>query len=205
MRTAVRRRPRGVPVDHTSQGDRDEEAPDPGAALEALVENHRAFLRFLERRVESRETAEDLLQEAFGRAVTHVDTLREGESAVAWFYRILRNAVTDHYRRRAVGSRALERFATTLDEAVPPPEVADQICACISRLAATLKPDYADALRRVDVEGMAVKDYAARHGLTASNAGVRVHRARQALRSQVIASCGTCADHGCLDCSCGRP
>ncbi len=190
---------------HTSPEHRDDELPDPRASLDVLVENHRAFLAFLERRVESRETAEDLLQEAFGRAVTHVDRLRDGESAVAWFYRVLRNAVTDHYRRRAVASRALERFATSLDEAVPPPEVADQICACVARLAATLKPDYAEALRQIDVEGVAVKDYAAAHGLTASNAGVRVHRARHALRSQVIASCGTCADHGCLDCSCGRP
>jgi RNA polymerase sigma factor (sigma-70 family) len=179
--------------------------PDPKASLDTLVENHRAFLRFLERRVGSKETAEDLLQEAFGRAVTHLHTVRDGESAVAWFYRLLRNAVIDHYRRRAAQASALERFASELDEAVPPPEVAAEICACVARLAATLKPEYADALAQIDVQGLAVKDYAAQHGLTASNAGVRVFRARQALRSQVAASCGTCADHGCLDCSCGRP
>jgi len=50
---------------------------------------------------------------------------------------------------------------------------------------------------------MPVKDYAARAGLTASNAGVRVFRAREALRKQVARSCGTCADHGCFDCTCG--
>jgi RNA polymerase sigma factor (sigma-70 family) len=181
------------------------ELPDPSASLATLVENHRAFLRFLERRVGSKETAEDLLQEAFGRAITHLSTLRDGESAVAWFYRLLRNAVIDHYRRTAAAGSALERFAADLDESVPPPEVADQVCACVARLAATLKPEYADALNEIDVKGTPVKDYAATHGLTANNAGVRVFRARQALRSQVIASCGTCADHGCLDCSCGRP
>ncbi len=181
------------------------DAPDPGAALGTLVENHRAFLRFLEGRVGSKETAEDLLQEAFGRAVTHLNSLRDGESVVAWFYRLLRNAVIDHYRRQAAQARALERFGAELDEAIPPPDVADQICACVSRLAGTLKPEYADALAMVDVQGMSVKDYAGRLGLTPSSAGVRVFRARQALRSQVLASCGTCADHGCLDCSCGRP
>lgn len=182
------------------------EAPDPSASLGVLLENHRAFLGFLERRVGSRDTAEDLLQEAFGRAVTHLNTLRDGESAVAWFYRILRNAVTDHYRRRAAAGAALERFASEMgDASVPAPEVAEQICACVSRLAATLKPDYAEALRRIDVEGMAVKDFAVMAGITPGNAGVRVFRARQALRSQLIASCGTCAEHGCLDCSCGRP
>jgi RNA polymerase sigma-70 factor (ECF subfamily) len=181
------------------------ELPDPRASLEVLVENHRAFLRFLERRVASKETAEDLLQEAFGRAVTHLDTLRDGESAVAWFYRLLRNAVVDHYRRTAAAGSALERFAHELDPVVPPPEVAEQVCACVTRLAGTLRPDYADVLREVDVKDVAVKDYATAHGLTANNAAVRVFRARRALRSQVIASCGTCADHGCLDCSCGRP
>ena len=182
-----------------------EAAPDPRASLATLVENHRVFLRFLERRVGSRETAEDLLQEAFGRAITRVESLRDDESAVAWFYRLLRNAVIDHYRRRATAGSALERFAAELDEAVPPPEVADQVCGCVSRLAGTLKPEYADALEAIDVKGMPVKDYAAAHGITANNAGVRVFRARQALRSQVIASCGTCAEHGCLDCSCGKP
>lgn len=183
----------------------DLELPDPKASLEVLVENHRAFLRFLERRVGSKETAEDLLQDAFGRAVTHLTTLRDGESAVAWFYRLLRNAVIDHYRRRATRVAALESLAAELDETTPPPEIAGEICACVSRLAGTLKPEYADALRQIDVQGQAVKDYAVRHGLTAANAGVRVFRARKALRAQVLASCGTCADHGCLDCSCGRP
>ncbi len=88
---------------------------------------------------------------------------------------------------------------------MPPPEVDDEVCACVSRLARTLKPEYADALHEIDVRGVAVKDYAAAQGLTASNAGVRVFRARQALRSQVMASCGTCAEHGCMDCRCGKP
>ncbi len=183
----------------------DPDVPDPARSLATLVDNHRAFLRFLERRVGSRETAEDLLQDAFGRALTKLETLRDGESVVAWFYRLLRNAVIDHYRRQATRTAALATLAAELDEAVPPKEVAHEICACVTRLAETLKPEYGDALRQIDVGGVAVKDYAARQGLTASNAGVRVFRARQALRAQVVASCGTCADHGCLDCSCGRP
>ncbi len=183
----------------------DGDVPDPQTSLQTLVENHRAFLRFLERRVGSRETAEDLLQDAFGKAVTHLSALRADESLVAWFYRLLRNAVIDHYRRTATAGSALERFASELDDTVPPHDVADAICGCVSRLAETLKPEYADALRAIDVNGVAVKAYAETRGLTAGNAGVRVFRARQALRAQVLASCGTCADHGCLDCSCGRP
>jgi len=173
--------------------------------VRVLVDNHRAFLRFLERRVGTREAAEDILQEAFGRALERIDTVRDEESVVAWFYRLLRNAITDHYRRRSVADRALDRFARELDEAVPPAEVHDAICACVSALADTLKPEYSEALKRIEVQGVPVKAYAAEAGISPGNAGVRVFRAREALRKQVIRSCGTCAEHGCLDCSCGKP
>jgi RNA polymerase sigma-70 factor (ECF subfamily) len=78
------------------------------------------------------------------------------------------------------------------------------VCRCVGHLAETLKPDYAAAIRRVDVDGVAVQAFAAEAGITSNNASVRLHRAREALRAQVRAACGTCADHGCLDCTCGR-
>ena len=173
--------------------------------VQPLVENHRAFLRFLERRVGSREEAEDILQEAFGRSLEKLDGLGDGESIVRWFYRVLRNAAIDHYRRKAAAGRALEAFAGSLNAAVPPPEVQNEICGCVRTLAETLKPEYAAALQEIDVEGAAVKAFAEKHGISASNAGVRIFRAREALRKQVVRSCGTCAEHGCLDCTCGQP
>ena len=44
--------------------------------------------------------------------------------------------------------------------------------------------------------------FAASAGITPNNAGVRLHRARRALRRQTLAFCRACAEHGCLDCSC---
>jgi RNA polymerase sigma-70 factor (ECF subfamily) len=49
-----------------------------------------------------------------------------------------------------------------------------------------------------------VKAYAEQKGLSSSNAAVRVFRAREALKKRVIESCGTCAEHGCVDCTCKR-
>ena len=171
--------------------------------VEVLVENHRAFLRFLEKRVGGRAVAEDILQDAFAKSLDKVATLREDESAVAWFYRVLRNAVIDHHRRHAASDRALERFAGELADAEEPAkEMREEVCGCIVRLAGTLKPEYTEALDMIDVGGLSVKDFAELHGISATNAGVRVHRAREALRKQVAASCGTCAEHGCLNCSC---
>ncbi|MCC6997857.1 MAG: sigma-70 family RNA polymerase sigma factor [Deltaproteobacteria bacterium] len=169
-----------------------------------LVGNHRAFLAFLQRRVGDRALAEDLLQEAFARGIDKLDSLREGESAVAWFYRLLRNAVIDHYRRNASAQRGLAALATELEgQAEPGPELRDVVCRCVGELAGTLKAEYASAIRRIDVEGVAVKDYATEAGISRENAAVRVFRARDSLRKQVVRACGTCAEHGCLDCTCG--
>lgn len=179
------------------------EAASSAAVTEKLVGSHREFLRFLERKVGSRAVAEDILQEAFVKSVERADTLRDGESATAWFYRMLRNAVIDHHRRRGAAERALAQFAQELDnEAEPAAEMNATVCACVRALSATLKPEYAEALERIEVEGLSVQGYAAEIGIQPNNAAVRVHRARAALRERVKASCGTCADHGCLDCTC---
>ena len=177
----------------------------PPEVLQVLVDNHRRFLAFLERRVGSREAAEDILQDAFVRGLARAETVRDGEAIIPWFYRLLRNALVDHYRRRGAEDRALAYAAGMADEAVAGPDEAlrDEVCACVSELVETLKPKYAAAIRRVDLEGTTVAAFADELGITANNAAVRLHRAHQALRRQLILSCGTCATHGCLDCDCG--
>jgi RNA polymerase sigma-70 factor (ECF subfamily) len=189
-------------------------ADDDSAALaassevvQALVENHRKFLGFLERRVHSREVAEDILQDAFVRGLPRAGHLRDEESVVAWFYRSLRNALVDHYRKQGAEQRAFDRVALLSDDAAPPvdDELMDTVCACARVLVGTLKPEYAEAIRQVDLDGATVKSYAEAGGISANNASVRLHRAREALRRQVEKSCGTCAEHGCLDCHCTPP
>lgn len=171
---------------------------------DVLVANHREFLAFVERRVGDRALAEEIVQDAFVRSLERADEIRE--SAVGWFYRVLRNAIIDRARRAATQRTRLAAFAAELEAAAPADEaLRDVACRCVAALAETLRPDYADALRRIDVDGTPVKDYAVEAGITASNAGVRVFRARAALREQVARSCGTCATHGCLDCTCGEP
>lgn len=180
------------------------DAADRGAAATAvLLENHRAFLSFLQRKVGDRALAEDILQDAFVRTAGKVGDVPD-EALVPWFYTTLRHAVIDHWRKQGTALRGLESFARELEQtAEAPPDVVNEICACVSRLASDLKPEYAEALAAIDVAGVPVKDYASQHGLTPTNASVRVHRARKALRERLVKSCGTCAEHGCLDCSCG--
>jgi len=165
------------------------------------VDHHRQFLAFLQTRVESRAAAEDILQSAFVKGLQRGSELRDDEGAVAWFYRVLRNAVIDHYRHRASTERAKEAWGQEFVAQVTP-ELKDEICQCVSGLLETLKPEYRDALRIVDLDEGSLNDLAEQAGITSGNAAVRVHRAREALRKQVRVVCGSCAEHGCLDCHC---
>jgi RNA polymerase sigma factor (sigma-70 family) len=171
--------------------------------VEKLVASHRDFLAFVQRRVGDRALAEEIVQDALVRSLEHTGEIRE--SAVGWFYRVLRNAIIDRARRAASQQNRLASLANELEAAGADDELEDVVCRCVGTLAETLKPEYADALRKIDIDEMPVKDYAEQAGISASNAGVRVFRAREALRKQVARSCGTCATHGCLDCTCGGP
>jgi len=171
--------------------------------LPALLDQRRQFLRFLERRVSSPAIAEDILQNAYLRALEREGELRSGESGMAWFYRILRNAVIDFYRHRTVEDRALAQWAAELETTVEPDDLTREIvCKCIARVLPSLNPGYAQILRQVDLDEAPLTAYAATNAITLPNATVRIHRARQALKKALIATCGSCSKHGCLNCSC---
>ena len=129
---------------------------------------------------------------------------------------VLSSALLDNHRRflrfveSRVGDRALaedilqDAFVRELErERDRDADTDREICACVTRVAGTLKPEYADALQQIEIGGASLKAYAAERGLTPGNAGVRVHRARQALKARLTESCGLCAEHGCVDCTCG--
>ena len=173
------------------------------AAFDSLLDLRRRFLAFLQRRVDDRAIAEDILQAAYVRALESKGRLRADESAVAWFYRILRNAVIDHYRRRTTEGAALARWAQELESATAPePQLEETACQCIAGALDVIAPAYAEFLREVDLKEGTLAAYASAHGVTPGNAAVRAHRARAALRKQLIRCCGVCAEHGCVECKC---
>lgn len=173
------------------------------AAFDTLLDLRRRFLAFLERRVSDRALAEDILQAAYIRALEAKGRLRVDESAAAWFYRILRNAVIDHYRRRTAEGAALDRWVRDLEgTAAPEPQLEETVCQCIAGALEVIAPAYAELLREVDLKEGSLAGYAAAHAISPANAAVRAHRARTALRKQLIRCCGTCAEHGCIECRC---
>ena len=102
------------------------------------------FLIFLSSRVDP-ATAEDILQSAYIQAIEHGGQIRDDESTVAWFYRILRNAITDSYRRQSARTKAHESYAaeTPLSHE---PALEQTVCACVSDVIQDLKSEYRAAV-----------------------------------------------------------
>jgi RNA polymerase sigma-70 factor (ECF subfamily) len=127
--------------------------------VELIAAHQSKFLNFLSARVEDRAVAEDILQSAYLKAMEHGSDIRDDESTVAWFYRILRNAITDHYRRRAARTRAHESFAAEAPVSYEA-ELRRTACACIGDVIRDLKGEYRTAIEQVDLGGATVEAYA---------------------------------------------
>lgn len=166
-----------------------------------------AFKAFLVARVGSEAEAEDILQNGLLKAVQRAGELQDDAKLSAWFYRLLRHAIVDHYRSNGARRRRDHALGTLMaslgEDAVPPPPAWDaQICRCLGTVVDTLKPRQAELLRRVDLDGESVQIAATALGLTPNNASVTLHRARKELRTRLEAFCGACAEDACLDCQC---
>lgn len=179
-------------------------ATDLAAALNA---HRNAFKAFLTARVGSEAEAEDILQNGLLKAVQRAGELQDDAKLTAWFYQLLRNAIVDHYRSRGARRRrddALGTLVASLGEDVAPAPKAweAQLCGCLGSVVDTLKPQYAELLRRVDLNGESVQAAARALKMTPNNASVTLHRARKELRIRLEAFCGACAEGACLDCNC---
>ena len=181
-------------------------APEPelnDALATTLLANLGAFQGFARRRLGDDQLAADAVQESLLRALKSEHSLSHDENLLAWFYRILRNVLTDLHRRRAVQTKGLERFAEELairaeDEA----DVEKTACGCFRELLPTLRPEYAQVLQLFDLDGRPAEAVAREVGITRGNLKVRLNRARRQLRERLEQTCKMCAKHGCLDCHC---
>lgn len=176
--------------------------------IERLLEDESAFRRFVRRRVGEEALVYDILQQSLTRAVASAHSLHSEDSALTWFYRILRHAIADYYRAQGAEARRNQAFLeeSTISGTLQEPsldEVRAAACACLHDLIPTLRGNYADLIRRIDLGGESPEQVAGELKISRNNLTVRLHRARQSLRASLEDACGICSKHGCLNCTCG--
>jgi RNA polymerase sigma-70 factor (ECF subfamily) len=165
-------------------------APDAEAIWE---EFHEGLLGFVQRRVGSRETAEDIVQEVMLRVHRQVGRIERAEAVGAWVHAIARNAITDHYRsasvrrERASGSEVVPEAAA--EPVADTPDVRGELAACIAPLLKRLPQTYREALTLTEIDGLTQAEAAARLGLSLPGMKSRVQRGRRQLKHVLIECC----------------
>ena len=167
-----------------------------------LVNNHGRFRSFLTKRVGNESDAEEILQRSLSKALEHSPLGTKEESILGWFFQVLRNALIDHYRSESVREKAVDALTHSAQIEADLHTLQDEVCECMKDLLPTLKHEYAEILRRVDLEERPAEQVAKSLDITRNSLDVRLHRARKALKTSLIKACGTCTEHGCLNCTC---
>jgi RNA polymerase sigma-70 factor, ECF subfamily len=126
------------------------------------------------------DRADDLVQDTFLQALTHLDSFQPGTNMTAWLVTILRNLFRDQYRRR---QREVEdtdgHYAGTLNS--HPEQFARIEFAEFRAALAKLSPQQRQALILVGTSDLSYDDVAARCRCAAGTLKSRVHRARARL------------------------
>lgn len=172
--------------------------------VQRIAGQRERWLAFLRPRVRNEAAAEDILQDSLVKAFNKGEGIVKDESAMAWFYRVLRNTLIDHARRQAARP---ESATEDLDSLIPEnlaPEGEPQTCQCFYRRLDHLKPRYAKLIRLIDLEQRPIAEVADLLGERTSSVHVSLHRARKALRRELERFCGDCASGGCMNCTCGE-
>lgn len=174
-------------------------------SLEALSANRKRFLGFLINRLGNSAEAEDVLQEFCLRVISRKDQLREVDRLNAWLYAVLRSTLNDHYRKTGRNRRlsaAFESEQKSVEVSEDGLEEFIYVCKCVTELVPTMRHDQSELIRRVDIDDEERRSVARDLEVTVGALGVRIHRARAALRDLLLEHCGCCCKHGFDDCSC---
>jgi len=174
---------------------------DTEASIKSLLAHRTKLLAFVRKRIGDPDLAEDLFQDALLRAVRSAPAETE-ERLTAWFYKVLRNAVIDHYRRNAADERRADGAAAAMSLNHISEQEERELCECFVDLLPTMKPEYREMIETLELKGESPEAAALRLGIDRNNLKVRRFRARKQLRERMEETCRACAEHGCLDCTC---
>jgi len=165
------------------------------SAFEAIVRTHSGRLLSVARRfLGNNEDAQDAVQDAFIRAYKAIHTFEARAQLYTWLHRILVNTALMKLReRRRRPTESIEdllpSYSTDGHQAVASREWSDAVLerketAAIVREAIERLPDqYREVLVLRDIEEKDTAEAAALLGTSSNVVKVRLHRARQALRT----------------------
>jgi RNA polymerase sigma-70 factor, ECF subfamily len=167
------------------------------AFREILRRYERPLFSLIYRMVRDRETAEELAQDTFLKALNHIDRYRADFKLSSWLFKIGNNVAIDHLRKRRLATVSVsgaphaateaEVEATSFEIASHAPSALDQLesrelGSAIEKAIAALRPEYRSCILMRHVEGRSYEEIATTLDLPLGTVKTYIHRARLELR-----------------------
>ena len=177
-------------------------ARESGAFRTIMKTHNQRLYRLARGLVRDNGEAEDIVQESYVRAFTHLDGFRGDSTLATWLSRIVVNEALGRLRK----TRRAERFVATDDprrqaEIIPFPLNAStddperamaqrQILKLVEEATDSLPDAYRTVFVARVIEGMSIEETASLLGLRPETVKTRLHRARSLVRKELDAQIG---------------
>ena len=144
---------------------------------------------YLMGKVRSPEDVDDLTQEIFIKIHTSLDSLKDEKKLAPWINSIVRNSITDYYRKKDMGSTGIDENITYSEDDDDEKNLGG-ILHCLNVFMEKLPEKYREPLILSDIDGVKQKDLAKRMGLSYTGLKSRVQRGRKMIEDMFIECCG---------------
>lgn len=147
------------------------------------------------------QDAQDVVQEAYARALRFFDGFR-GEESRAWLLAIVRNTCFNWMKRNRTGAANIEDAAAANDPALTDKDTPERAMLeatsreRLNRAIAELPEEFREALVLRELEDMSYKEIAQVAGIPIGTVMSRLARARELLRKALIDPSKREAEHG---------
>ncbi len=170
--------------------------PDPQNRLSNSTEHYDRLYRYVLSLVHDTAEAEDLTQDTFLRAYQRQDSLRDSQAMLAWLYRIATHVCLDRLRQRTrrdpLESDIDPAEVETMDTEGPSlQQVIEQneMSACVQSYLARLADSYRAVILLHDMHELTALEISGLLDLSLPTVKIRLHRARQKLRTLLGMGC----------------
>lgn len=170
------------------------------AAFELLVARHTRFAGSVALAVVSDyHAALDVVQEAFVKVLSKLDSLEDPRRFRSWLRNVVRSTALDSLRRKKVVGRSGEPLPGGDEESEPLPSPAlspeelleqSELRAQVREVVGTLPESQREVVILKYLEGLSYEEIADATGLTVSTIESRLFRARNSLRARLSARFG---------------
>jgi RNA polymerase sigma-70 factor, ECF subfamily len=150
---------------------------------------HQQLLNYVRSKIQSKEDAEDIVQNVFIKISSNIDKLSEDTKLKSWIFTITRNAIIDYYRINA--NKKKITIGGELEEGIfedDEPDTTKGLDQCMESMIGLLPDEYRDVIVDSEIKGIRQKDLAEKYGIAYPSMRSRVQRGRERLK-QIFQNC----------------